>query len=80
MEAGAEKWTGLIDILEELWLCVKLKDEELTQQRPVGEDVHTLLQQQGYYTVSHTACMFTASDCKDHYISVEGEFSTYSPL
>lgn len=52
MEAGAEKWTGLIAILEELWLWVKLKDEELTRQRPVGEDVHTLLQQQ----VSLCAC------------------------
>ncbi|CAM4649312.1 unnamed protein product [Leuciscus chuanchicus] len=53
LEAGAEKWTGLIDILEELWLCVKLKDEELTRQRPVGEDAHTLLQQQGYCTALH---------------------------
>jgi len=59
LEAGAEKWTGLMAILEELWFWVKLKDEELARQRPVGEDVHTLLQQQGYCTVSHTVCMFT---------------------
>ncbi|XP_016129566.1 utrophin [Sinocyclocheilus grahami] len=38
LEAGAEKWTGLIAILEELWFWVKLKDEEQTKQRPVGED------------------------------------------
>uniref|UniRef100_A0A8C1YKT7 ZZ-type domain-containing protein n=1 Tax=Cyprinus carpio TaxID=7962 RepID=A0A8C1YKT7_CYPCA len=56
-EAGAEKWTGLITILEELWFWVKLKDEELTRQRPVGEDVHTLLQKQGYCTVSHAVCV-----------------------
>ncbi|XP_077094930.1 utrophin-like isoform X2 [Siphateles boraxobius] len=53
LEAGAEKWTGLIAILEELCFWVKLKDEELTRQRPVGEDVHTLLQQQGYCTALH---------------------------
>ncbi|XP_039537600.1 utrophin-like isoform X1 [Pimephales promelas] len=53
LEAGAEKWTGLIAILEELWFWVKLKDEELARQRPVGEDVHTLLQQQGYCTALH---------------------------
>uniref|UniRef100_A0A8C2BXX4 Ig-like domain-containing protein n=1 Tax=Cyprinus carpio TaxID=7962 RepID=A0A8C2BXX4_CYPCA len=52
--AGAEKWTGLITILEELWFWVKLKDEELTRQRPVGEDVHTLLQKQGYCTALHS--------------------------
>uniref|UniRef100_A0A673KAK2 Uncharacterized protein n=1 Tax=Sinocyclocheilus rhinocerous TaxID=307959 RepID=A0A673KAK2_9TELE len=56
LEAGAEKWTGLIAILEELWFWVKLKDEELTKQRPVGEDAHTLLQKQGYCTVSHAVC------------------------
>uniref|UniRef100_A0A671SKT9 Uncharacterized protein n=1 Tax=Sinocyclocheilus anshuiensis TaxID=1608454 RepID=A0A671SKT9_9TELE len=56
LEAGVEKWTGLIAILEELWFWVKLKDEELTKQRPVGEDVHTLLQKQGYCTVSHAVC------------------------
>uniref|UniRef100_A0A672S7H7 Uncharacterized protein n=1 Tax=Sinocyclocheilus grahami TaxID=75366 RepID=A0A672S7H7_SINGR len=56
LEAGAEKWTGLIAILEELWFWVKLKDEEQTKQRPVGEDVHALLQKQGYCTVSHSVC------------------------
>ncbi|ROJ78851.1 Dystrophin [Anabarilius grahami] len=53
LEAGAEKWTGLIAILEELWLWVKLKDEELTRQRPAlhkelighGQDVDGTLNQ-----------------------------------
>ncbi|XP_026085013.1 utrophin-like [Carassius auratus] len=54
VEASVEKWTGLIAILEELWFWVKLKDEELTRQRPVGEDVHTLLQKQGYCTALHS--------------------------
>lgn len=56
MEAGAEKWTGLIAILEELWFWVKLRDEDLTRQRPVGEDVHTLLQKQGDCMVSRAVC------------------------
>ncbi|XP_051578096.1 utrophin-like isoform X3 [Myxocyprinus asiaticus] len=50
LEAGAEKWTGLIAVLEELCFWIKLKDENLTQQSPAGEKVHNLLQQQGYCT------------------------------
>ncbi|XP_036449422.1 utrophin-like [Colossoma macropomum] len=48
VELHSERWAGLIALLEELWFWVKMKDEELTSQSPIGEDVHTLLQQQGY--------------------------------
>ncbi|KAL7873136.1 hypothetical protein AOLI_G00122070 [Acnodon oligacanthus] len=48
VELHSERWAGLIVLLEELWFWVKMKDEELTSQSPIGEDVHTLLQQQGY--------------------------------
>uniref|UniRef100_A0A3B4BMR3 Uncharacterized protein n=1 Tax=Pygocentrus nattereri TaxID=42514 RepID=A0A3B4BMR3_PYGNA len=48
VELNSERWAGLIALLEELWFWVKMKDEELTSQSPIGEDVHTLLQQQGY--------------------------------
>ncbi|XP_072545428.1 utrophin-like isoform X2 [Salminus brasiliensis] len=48
VELRSERWAGLIALLEELWFWVKMKDEELTRQFPIGEDFHTLLQQHGY--------------------------------
>nr|XP_055029031.1 utrophin-like isoform X1 [Misgurnus anguillicaudatus]XP_055029032.1 utrophin-like isoform X1 [Misgurnus anguillicaudatus]XP_055029033.1 utrophin-like isoform X1 [Misgurnus anguillicaudatus]XP_055029034.1 utrophin-like isoform X1 [Misgurnus anguillicaudatus] len=45
-EVDADKWTELITVLQELWFWIKLKDEELTQQRDAGEDRHKLLKQQ----------------------------------
>ncbi|KAI4884573.1 hypothetical protein NFI96_034535 [Prochilodus magdalenae] len=48
VDLPSERWAGLIALLEELWFWLKMKDEELTSQSPIGEDVHTLLQQQGF--------------------------------
>ncbi|XP_050988600.1 utrophin isoform X1 [Labeo rohita] len=70
LEAGAEKWTGLIAILEELWFWVKLKDEELTKQRPAGEDVHTLLQKQGYCTALHSELIGRRQDVNQMCLSL----------
>uniref|UniRef100_A0A8C1YHZ8 Uncharacterized protein n=1 Tax=Cyprinus carpio TaxID=7962 RepID=A0A8C1YHZ8_CYPCA len=70
LEAGVEKWTGLIAILEELWFWVKLKDEELTRQRPVGEDVHTLQQKQGYCTALHSELIGRRQDVNQMCLSL----------
>ncbi|KAL1257497.1 hypothetical protein QQF64_010741 [Cirrhinus molitorella] len=70
LEAGAEKWTGLIAILEELWFWVKLKDEELTRQRPTGDDVHALLQKQGYCTALHSELIGRRQDVNQMCLSL----------
>ncbi|XP_052436088.1 utrophin-like [Carassius gibelio] len=70
LEAGAEKWTGLIAILEELWFWVKLKDEELTRQTPVGDDVHTLLQKQGYCTARQSELIGRRQDVNQMCLSL----------
>uniref|UniRef100_A0A8C2JHF4 Uncharacterized protein n=1 Tax=Cyprinus carpio TaxID=7962 RepID=A0A8C2JHF4_CYPCA len=70
LEAGVEKWTGLIAILEELWFWVKLKDEELTRQRPVGEDLHTLQQKQGYCTALHSELIGRRQDVNQMCLSL----------
>ena len=55
LEASAERVTGLLSQLEDLWAWLCLKEEELNKQMPVGGDVPTLLQQQKHCTVhTHT--------------------------
>ncbi|XP_046710963.1 utrophin-like isoform X3 [Silurus meridionalis] len=46
VEPQNESGAGLISLLEELWLWVKLKDEELLQQSTSVDDLSNLLQQQ----------------------------------
>ncbi|XP_043118809.1 utrophin-like isoform X11 [Puntigrus tetrazona] len=70
LEPGAENWTGLIAILEELWFWVKLKDEDLSRQRPVGEDVHTLLQKQAYRTALHSELIGRRQDVNQMCLSL----------
>ncbi|MCI4382586.1 hypothetical protein PGIGA_G00016470 [Pangasianodon gigas] len=48
VELHSESGAGLMTLLEELWLWVKLKDEELTRQNTTGDDINNLLQQQVY--------------------------------
>ncbi|XP_031437852.1 utrophin isoform X1 [Clupea harengus] len=50
LEASAERVTGLLSQLEDLWAWLCLKEEELNKQMPVGGDVPTLLQQQKHCT------------------------------
>ncbi|XP_028970380.2 LOW QUALITY PROTEIN: dystrophin [Esox lucius] len=58
LEASAERWSRLLNLLEELWRWICLKDEDLTKQMPIGGDVPTLLQQ-------HNHCMALQSELKD---------------
>ncbi|KAJ8009626.1 hypothetical protein DPEC_G00090860 [Dallia pectoralis] len=58
LEASAERWSRLLNLLEELWRWICLKDEELAKQMPIGGDVPTLLQQ-------HNHCMALRSDLRD---------------
>ncbi|XP_072437733.1 utrophin-like isoform X5 [Chiloscyllium punctatum] len=45
LEANTERWNRLLTSLEELCKWLKLKNEALTKQMPIGGDVQTLLQQ-----------------------------------
>ncbi|XP_077976931.1 dystrophin-like isoform X2 [Glandiceps talaboti] len=45
LECNAEDWTGLILTIQELLDWLARKDEELTQQQPVGGDLNTIQQQ-----------------------------------
>ncbi|XP_026867051.2 utrophin-like [Electrophorus electricus] len=46
--AFASRGAGLLALLEEMWFWVCLKEEELSCQSPAEDDLHILLQQQGY--------------------------------
>ncbi|XP_028858265.1 utrophin isoform X2 [Denticeps clupeoides] len=50
LEASAERVSGLLSQLEDLWVWLCVKEEELNKQMPIGGDVPTLLQQQKHCT------------------------------
>ncbi|KAJ8270600.1 hypothetical protein GJAV_G00116950 [Gymnothorax javanicus] len=50
LEASAERWSRLLSVLEDLSRWLGQKEEELSQQKPIGGDIPTLLQQRDYCT------------------------------
>ncbi|XP_076835246.1 utrophin-like isoform X1 [Brachyhypopomus gauderio] len=48
VEPQCERVAGLLTLLEEMWFWVCLKEEELSCQSPAEDDIHVLLQRQGY--------------------------------